>query len=177
MTLIPGRSDRFLVSMCGIGRTVTSTTVLSRITAALKADVDRCSASRVPHQPSTIAEATTSFETFSAVVPTCVNTYPLRRDAFTTCAEQPSCSASWKRLERDAPQPRTAADARTRELTEPLISTTSPPCRAITPSLAQPQNPTPPRSPSRQGSDRSYRFRPHPATLWTLPRHVGDVNP
>src|SRR5690349_24781787 len=43
------------------------------------------------------------------------------------------------------------------------------PCPAVGPRFHQLQNPPHPRSPSRQRPDRSYRFRPYPPSLWTLP--------
>src|SRR5690349_13969456 len=43
------------------------------------------------------------------------------------------------------------------------------PCPAVDPRFDQLQNPPHPRSPSRQRPDRSYRFRPYPPGLWTLP--------
>jgi hypothetical protein len=45
-----------------------------------------------------------NYETFVAINPSCANTCPVRRGAFTTCAEQPSLSACWKPLKRGAPQ-------------------------------------------------------------------------
>src|SRR5690349_24985514 len=43
------------------------------------------------------------------------------------------------------------------------------PCPAVGPRFHQLQPPPHPRSPSRQRPDRSYRFRPYPPSLWTLP--------
>ena len=40
---------------------------------------------------------------------------------------------------------------------------------AVSPRFDQLQNPPHPRSPSRQRPDRSYRFRPYPPNVWTLP--------
>ena len=44
---------------------------------------------------------------------------------------------------------------------------------AISLRFDQPQNPPHPRSPGRQRPYRSYRFRPHLPTFWTLPEEAG----
>src|SRR5216684_8854152 len=49
------------------------------------------------------------------------------------------------------------------------------PSQAISLRFDQPQNPSHPRSPSRQRPNRSYRFRPHPPTFWTLPIESSKV--
>ncbi len=51
----------------------------------IKGDVDRCLASRAPHQQDDIAEGTTNSETFSAAGPACANMFRQRRGAFATC--------------------------------------------------------------------------------------------
>src|SRR5690349_20725913 len=51
------------------------------------------------------------------------------------------------------------------------------PCPAVGPRFHQLQNPPHPRSPSRQRPDRSYRFRPYPPSLWTLPLSDDDLKP
>src|SRR6516165_12557649 len=95
--------------MCGIGRAGISTIALSRITAASRVDVGRCSASKAPNAQSATANATANSKIFFAADLECATTFPRLHDVITTCAEQPQPSAFWKRYERDAPPP-TAAD-------------------------------------------------------------------
>jgi len=78
---------------------------LSRITAALRVDVGRCSASKAPNPQSATANATANSKIFFAADLECATTFPRLHDVITTCAEQPQPSAFWKRYERDAPSP------------------------------------------------------------------------
>ena len=87
---------------------------------ASRADVDRCSVSRVSHQQDDIAAVTTNFGTSSAINLACANTFPPLHGAFSICAGQPSRSVSWKLLEREAPQPQHVAHEQARTLTEPM---------------------------------------------------------
>ena len=66
-------------------------------------------ASRVSHQQDDIAAATTNSGTSFALDLACANTFPPLHGAFSICVGQPSCSISWKLLEREAPQPKNAA--------------------------------------------------------------------
>jgi hypothetical protein len=49
----------------------------------------------------------------------CASTFPRLRGVITTCAEQSSPSASWKRHERDAPSLTAQTNRKARDLTEP----------------------------------------------------------
>jgi hypothetical protein len=70
------------VAACGIGQTATSTIASSRIIAASRADVDRCSASRASHQPDDIAAVTTNSGTSCALVLACASTFLPLHGAF-----------------------------------------------------------------------------------------------
>jgi hypothetical protein len=107
------------VAPCGIGQTPTSTIASSRIIAASRADVDRCSASRASHQPDDIAAVTTNSGTSCALVLACANTFLPPHGAFTTCAGQPSLSVCWKLLERGYRSPGICCSEQARKLTEP----------------------------------------------------------
>jgi hypothetical protein len=100
------------------------TTALSRITAASRADVDRCSASRASRQPGDTAKATTNSETSCAPDPACANTFLRRCDAvaIATCAEGRSHSAYWRPPKREARQS-SADHTKARKLTKPRYVT------------------------------------------------------
>ena len=66
------------------------TIALSRITAASRVDVGRCSASRAPYAQSATAKATANSVIFFAADLECASTFPRLRGVITTCAEQPS---------------------------------------------------------------------------------------
>src|ERR1700756_1232509 len=119
---IRGQSGQNLVRACGTEPISTSIIVWSRITAASRGDVDRCSASRASHRPNDIAVATTNSGTFCAADPACASTFQPLRVASTICVESQWLSVSWKPLDRHRLRTlRTQLNAQARALTEPQL--------------------------------------------------------